>query len=377
MNRIAFLVLTVFLLAICGCENKKEEESRELYLSMKDKRTCFPEDLFESFDVVPLETNDSVLFSETPKKILEKDELIYILSEYKYIYVYNKQGEYIRTINHIGEGPGRYLSAVSFVIWKNGDVYVLDRISSAIYKYSKDDVFLGKMAISVNDLISLDVRDMMCLNDSLLLLRSEEMGKVPFKMHTLNRETEKIINSYFAQKPRMISYWFYDNYSFHKGDLFLNLYQNSNIYRLTADSAYIHYKINVENKMAPEGFWNNMQLSDMQLVQISEREGYINHIPFFMETDDNILLKFEDAPEGKMCYYTLFDKATKKNYLVEHLRMEDLDYIPDYMYPIKDGEAYFLIPADIICEKGEKFKQKYCPELKEDDNPVLCKVKIK
>ena len=75
MNRIAFLVLTVFLLAICGCENKKEEESRALYLSMKDKRTCFPEDLFESFEVVPLETNDSVLFSETPKKILEKERV--------------------------------------------------------------------------------------------------------------------------------------------------------------------------------------------------------------------------------------------------------------------------------------------------------------
>ena len=365
------------LFIIIGCCDNTEEVNNELYITLNDKRTSFPEDLFESFEVMPLETNDSVLFSETPKKILKKNELVYILYEYKYIYVYNKQGEYIRTINHIGEGPGRYLSVTSFVVWDNGDIYMLDRITASIYKYSKDDIFLGKVAISVNDLNSLDVRDIMCLNDSLLLLRSEEMGKVSFKMHTLNRETEKIINNYFAQKQRRISYWFNDNYSFYKENLFLNLYQNSNIYRLTIDSAYIHYRINVENKMPPEGFWNNMQLSDMQLVQISEREGYINHIPFFMETDDNILLKFEDAPEGKMCYYTLFDKATKKNYLVEHLRMEDLDYIPEYMYPIKDGEAYFLIPADIICEKGEKFKQKYCPELKEDDNPVLCRVKIR
>ena len=89
MNRIAFLVLTVFLLAICGCENKKEEESRELYLSMKDKRTCFPEDLFESFEVVPLETTDSVLFDEVVGKILKKDNLIYILYQ-DFIYVYNE-----------------------------------------------------------------------------------------------------------------------------------------------------------------------------------------------------------------------------------------------------------------------------------------------
>ena len=144
MNRIAFLVLTVFLLAICGCENKKEEESRALYLSMKDKRTCFPEDLFESFDVVPLETTDSVLFDEVVGKILKKDNLIYILYQ-DFIYVYNEQGKYILTINHKGEGPGCYLSVMSFVLWENGKMYILDRISASIYKYSKDDKFLGKV----------------------------------------------------------------------------------------------------------------------------------------------------------------------------------------------------------------------------------------
>ena len=376
MNRIAFLVLTVFLLAICSCENKKEEESRELYLSMKDKRTCFPEDLFESFDVVPLETTDSVLFDEVVGKILKKDNLIYILYQ-DFIYIYNEQGKYIRTINHKGEGPGCYLSVMSFVLWENGEMYILDRISASIYKYSKDDKFLGKVPMSMDEFNALDIRDIMCLNDSVLLLRSNDKRKVPFKMHAMERETGKIISNYLEQHEKMITYWFYDNYSFYEGNLFLNLYQNSNIYRLTADSAYIHYTINVENKMPPEGFWDNMQLSDMQLVQIADREGYINHIPFFMETDDNILLKFEDSPHGEMRYYTFIDKKTRKNYLIEHLRMDDLDYIPEYMFPIKDGEAYFLIPADIICEKGEKFKQKYCPELKEDDNPVLCKVKIK
>ena len=311
MNRIAFLVLTVFLLAICGCENKKEEESRELYLSMKDKRTCFPEDLFESFEVVPLETTDSVLFDEVVGKILKKDNLIYILYQ-DFIYVYNEQGKYIRTINHKGEGPGCYLSVMSFVLWENGKMYILDRISASIYKYSKDDKFLGKVPMSMDEFNALDIRDIMCLNDSVLLLRSNDKRKVPFKMHAMERETGKIISNYLEQHEKMITYWFYDNYSFYEGNLFLNLYQNSNIYRLTADSAYIHYTINVENKMPPEGFWDNMQLSDMQLVQIADREGYINHIPFFMETDDNILLKFEDSPHGEMRYYTFIDKKNKK-----------------------------------------------------------------
>ena len=121
MNRIAFLVLTVFLLAICGCENKKEEESRELYLSMKDKRTCFPEDLFESFEVVPLETNDSVLLGDITEisKILIKDNRIY-MGSWIYIYVFDDKGKHIRTMRHIGQGPGCYLSVSSFVISPKG-----------------------------------------------------------------------------------------------------------------------------------------------------------------------------------------------------------------------------------------------------------------
>ena len=376
MNRIAFLVLTVFLLAICGCENKKEEESRELYLSMKDKRTCFPEDLFESFEVVPLETNDSILLGDISEieKILRKDNRVY-MSDWRYIYVFDDNGKHIQTMKHIGQGPGCYLGVSSFVIWENGDIYIWDR--TAIYKYSKDDAFLGKVPISYDELAALNVKDMMCLNDSLLLLRSDENLRVPFKMHTMKRESGEVINHYFVQHDRMISYWLYSNYSFFEDDLYLNMWQDNNIYRLTADSAYIHYTINVENRMPPKEFWDNMQMSDMQLVSTAIREGYISHIPFFMETENNILLKFEDNFDGNIRYYTFIDKNTRENYLIEHLRMDDLDYIPEYMFPIKDGEAYFLIPADIICEKGEKFKQKYCPELKEDDNPVLCRVKIK
>ena len=377
MNKFIIVILSLLFMTNCDYKDSREE-NRELFLSMKDKRTCFPEDLFESFEVVPLETNDSVLLGDITEisKILIKDNRIY-MGSWRYIYVFDDKGKHIRTMRHIGQGPGCYLSVSSFVIWDNGDIYVLDRISSAIYKYSKDDVFFGKVPISYDDLVALNVKDMMCLNDSLLLLRSDERRGVPFKMHTMKRESGEVINHYFVQHDRNISYWICSNYSFYKGNLYLNMHQDNNVYQLTTDSAYVHYTINVENRIPPKGFWDNMQMSDMQLVSTVIREGYVSHIPFFMETENNILLKFEDNFDGNIRYYTFIDKNTRKNYLIEHLRMEDLDYIPDYMYPIKDGEAYFLIPADIICEKGEKFKQKYCPELKEDDNPVLCKVKIK
>ena len=376
MNRISFVGLLLFImLIIYGCGNN-EKESRVLYLSMKDKRTCFPEDLFELFEVVPLETNDSILLGDISviEKILKKDNRIY-MSDWRYIYVFDDKGKHIQTMKHIGQGPECYLGVSSFVIWENGDIYIWDR--TAIYKYSKDDAFLGKVPISYDELAALNVKDMMCLNDSLLLLRSDESQGIPFKMHAMKRKSGEVIHHYFLQHDRIITCWAYPNYSYHEDNLYLNMRQDNNIYRLTADSAYIHYTINVENRMPPKGFWDNMQMSDIQLVSTAIREGYVSHIPFFMETENHILLKFEDKSDGNIRYYTFIDKHTRKNYLIEHLRMEDLDYIPEYMYPIKDGEAYFLIPADIICEKGEKFRQKYCPELKDDDNPVLCRVKIR
>ena len=134
MNKFIIVILSLLFMTNCDYKDSREE-NRELFLSMKDKRTCFPEDLFESFEVVPLETNDSVLLGDITEisKILIKDNRIY-MGSWRYIYVFDDKGKHIRTMRHIGQGPGCYLSVSSFVIWDNGDIYVLDRISSAIYK---------------------------------------------------------------------------------------------------------------------------------------------------------------------------------------------------------------------------------------------------
>ena len=68
MNKFIVVILSLYFITSCSYRNDKEE-NRELFISMKDKRTCFPEDLFESFKVRPLETTNSVLFDEVVGKI--------------------------------------------------------------------------------------------------------------------------------------------------------------------------------------------------------------------------------------------------------------------------------------------------------------------
>ena len=93
---------------------------------------------FEISDLtyVPLETTEQSLIGSIDKIVYRNDKY-YILDKTlnKSVYIFDKTGAFIYSINKSGEGPGEYLEMMDMDVDNNNNIYVADNGKMSIIKY--------------------------------------------------------------------------------------------------------------------------------------------------------------------------------------------------------------------------------------------------
>ncbi len=100
-------------------------------------------DLFESFEIIPLETTNESLIGKINSISLIKDKII-ILDRFvsKSVLLFNSNGEFIRKIGKLGKGPGEYISPSSISADDiNGKIAVYDGMLNKISLYDINGEF--------------------------------------------------------------------------------------------------------------------------------------------------------------------------------------------------------------------------------------------
>ena len=170
MKKLRWLCGIALMLALSACGQVKNETE---YLSKVDDVKEYEDDklssILESFDIVPLETNDAALLAE-PYCIVLRDNYIYILDikmSGNEIHLYDSDGKYIRHIGQKGQGPNDYLGGLHIAVNGKGMLSLPDRIRSEIINYTQEGEFVSRIRM---DTISM-IKDIF-LNDSLLLVQN-------------------------------------------------------------------------------------------------------------------------------------------------------------------------------------------------------------
>lgn len=120
------IILTSYFFITCHFNNKAEiisntstnKELIEINIDNQDyENTVSYSDLFNSVKFVPLETNRNCLIGQIDEIELYNDT-IFILDKSigKAIYMFDKNGSFIKKIGQLGKGPGEYFSPKSFTI---------------------------------------------------------------------------------------------------------------------------------------------------------------------------------------------------------------------------------------------------------------------
>ena len=364
-------IMTLLLLAACqGKEAAVMEDSKEIFIPLSTRVELTVEDLFLEYRYIPLETCSEALLPDQNhlKALYVRNGRIYVAAN-DLVYVFDQNGKHLFTLSHKGEGPEEYIGLYHCLVWDNGDISVL--AGHSMVNYTSEGAFISR-----HDFPDLFCRAAIALNDSLYLMRHFEFSKPEFdRFYVMNRYTGEPVRSYWHMKRRGFVFWFTDAFCTYQDKILFNEYQNNGIYELAADSASLRYVINVNDRMAPPGFWEQEGLSGMPLRKEWEKQGYICHIPYFVESASTILLRFEGPDEYQQAYACI-DKRTHQSKLIKTIRYDDyFRNEPRALFPQGDGWCGILLNAEEVVQK-EAFAARFTG-LNEESNPVLFIGKLK
>ncbi len=146
------LFMGFFLVLYYACQSQKEEwkgeiqEENGVTVVYNPKTPLYEGDVLhfeEDLVIGESEGQEEYMFSEVRDMDVDPEGNIYVLdSKETHIQVFDKEGNYIRTIGQKGQGPGEMQSSRSLSITPNNEIMVSDWTARALHFFSLDGKFL-------------------------------------------------------------------------------------------------------------------------------------------------------------------------------------------------------------------------------------------
>jgi hypothetical protein len=139
-NDLSFFLLVVAVLISCK-QNKQQihQESKTETINFGKTFEAKASDFISKYQFIKLETTDQSLLA-TISQLEIFDNKIYILDyNANSIFEFSIDGQFVKKLNHIGDGPGEFSSIQSFQIDKKGGILIYDMQLNRLLKYRLND----------------------------------------------------------------------------------------------------------------------------------------------------------------------------------------------------------------------------------------------
>ena len=147
-----YSLLIVLVLSLMGCANTRQlTEGKEIKLQgMETYKELHLTDVFTPFATVCLDSKD-ICQLKSITKVEVYDDCYYVLGQttQSAVFVFGKDGRFIRKIGTQGHGKGEYLNAHDFTIDRENKRIAILSAPSKVYFYSLQGDFLNKKEIGM------------------------------------------------------------------------------------------------------------------------------------------------------------------------------------------------------------------------------------
>lgn len=147
MNKFSSIPVKILLLIfLFSCNNKSHDRSAtiELSLNSSNKTTAFTQ-YFDLKRIIRLETSEKSIIGDITKVLFTKDKIFILDASIKGLLVFDYNGDYLFKIQHIGRGPGEYVSIGDVDIDEKEDtIFIVDSSTHKIIKYNTNGNFLSE-----------------------------------------------------------------------------------------------------------------------------------------------------------------------------------------------------------------------------------------
>lgn len=379
-----FIVYTLaFALCCCQSPHKTATDIETITLNTQTASNQIDISPFidANIDIVKLETTETCLVRADAVKLLTEKYILIGDNVSKQIFMFDRQGKFIRTIGKIGRGPGEYVDLYGFY-YRKDSLYIHDRIQTKLISYSIADSGFQERQI-LPPIYSSSITGS---NDVLHFITNYSNA---FNLISLNlndgRQTYRL--PYDTNISKNKSWWDLNQYcANYKDSVLFILSRNDTIYQILGDTILPKYFVDFPMNKLPEVL---LQKSGSKILKTALDKGYICGLDRIFQTSQYIMGEFG---EGCKNFQFLFDKINGKTILAESFVIEDWGGL-SIINPIttNNDELICFYDALLFKEYGNYIVEKksfqkdsdreqlhrLLSSINEDDNPIMVIMKFK
>jgi hypothetical protein len=378
MKNSPYPILFLILLFACTDSHHSTENTTVVEIDVKNRKDYDFSYFFDTCYIVPLQTTDAALIGDVSNVIL-KDRNIFILDsrKSKSIFVYDWEGQLKTVLNHLGEGPGQYLSPSHMNIPESDSlIYITDLLAQKRHSYTFDGAFKESIKLDPSTMYT----DLIQSNGLFYTTGGDNVGKAKSvnvydsDFNLLKRMNISFKDDIWLQNGRKMTY-FYEK-SDGKGILYKGHFTNS-IITIENDSITHVMRVNLSG----DSFHYDPN-TPIRLVELDERVRKTEKYMVGNGVLDSHRHLFVDIVKGDDGLTAVYHKDTGEAHLVGKL-INDINGVVVSLTGIlseSNTPNYFIValfPAqfrDVM--KYKKISSPYDPildaiQLDDADNPVL------
>lgn len=146
-----FIYTILISIFTVSCQTPVENESENILVEESNVtfyKGDYMSDIVESFDIIPLETNDSSLIGMP--HVIKKRNHRYFLKFQDKLSVFDEQGKFIMNVGNIGQGPGEYPMISNFDA-DNENIYILSNKGKILFYNINNGAFEKEINIAYDN----------------------------------------------------------------------------------------------------------------------------------------------------------------------------------------------------------------------------------
>jgi len=327
MNNEYKRICLLFSLFLMSCSNQQSQKDLQMigdYFTIDldgEKETSIPfSSYFKSVRTIILETGDDCLIGKIDE-LQVFDDYIFILdsNKAKGLFIFDKEGKFIRKIGNIGRGPGEYVELLDFTYdVKNCIVYLLVE-ANKVHKYQLDGTYLNTLAIQGEGFF---IKFIQYYNDKLYSTSiGWRSGKNDYLLYEIEPNEGKILSQALSIKYNK---GWNETYFFEHGKFFMAPTNNPPRYNqvfmdyivsigenitpyIKLKSKYLTTEKDIEDFRGKDG----MRINSINIAKSSKIFG----VHCFFENENYVYFRLA----GGAMFAVIFDKKTKEVKLANRL----------------------------------------------------------
>lgn len=367
-----FLILFSYQCTSPSSSNYENDNGVQIKFSCIESQST---SILKDINFVKLETDNDILLGDITQIEVFQDDIFILCSSG--LYVFDLSGNYVRSIQHIGNGPGEFLSPYSFWIDKKEHVFILDRQLNRLQKYDAIGLnFVESVTMPYDSPIGfakIPEKDIFIYYYPLRPSKGVEDNQIIIA----DKKGEIISELYPGNASGKILHGNNTNFYLIANKLMFYPYFSNRIYEIDMNAATVHnkYALHFEDNDFPDEtiFTKYDNSGDIMKEILFGNHKWIRLI-YIYETTDNLLVKYYIE---KDFYLAVWNKTKKTTINFKYSDVKDnLGIGGKFPLPIGFYNNKFIgiiNPYDIDKDFVTNIElKKILNNITEEDNPILC-----